>query len=167
MDTFLNALRSGIHKKNWHAALFIALALPDICGKMEDPDGKSGPRYRSWFQRYVEPKYTNWVGPRDTGHEHKFLSASDCYALRCAYLHEGADDITEQTAREALERFHFIKPSRRSILHCNQINQVLQLQVDIFFNDIIAGVEQWLADTKIDNNIQKRLDSLITIRSID
>lgn len=164
MECFLASLENAIENKNWYAALFIGLALPDICGKLENPNGQVGPRYRAWFKAYVEPKYTRQNGPGQKSHI--FRSANDCYSLRCAYLHEGADDITEQNAREALERFHFIEPRDKGIVHCNQINQVLQLQVDIFCNDIISGVRKWLADKTENNDITKRLKNLITISSI-
>ena len=36
------------------------------------------------------------------GAPHVFLHGEDCYALRCAVLHEGADDIVTQRARVAL-----------------------------------------------------------------
>lgn len=61
-----------------------------------------------------------------------FLNGGDCYALRCAVLHEGSDDIVEQRAREALERFEFYEPAPGLRMHCNQIGVRLQLQVDLF-----------------------------------
>ncbi len=161
MEKFLTSLNNSLDNNNWHAALFIALALPDICGKMENPNGNVGPRYRDWCKQYLEPKYTHLIGADQS--QHIFLSASDCYALRCAFLHEGADDITEQNAREALDKFHFIEPPKSGSVHCNQSNQTLQLQVDIFCRDILSGAEQWLDDNKDNNEIKNRIDNLITI----
>ena len=64
--------------------------------------------------------------------EHVFLSGADCYALRCAFLHEGRDEITDQRAGEVLDAFAFVVPPAGSAIHSNQNNQTLQLQVDIF-----------------------------------
>ena len=166
MERFLNSLEKAIKNKNWYAALFIGLAIPDICGKIENPNDRAGPRYRAWFKAYVEPQYTMEVG-RSSGESHIFLSADDCYALRCAYLHEGADDITEQNARETLERFHFIEPPpNNGRVHCNQRDQVLQLQVDIFCSDIISGVKKWLAGKSENKDIKERLNHLIKIYEV-
>lgn len=82
MDRFLRSLEKAIENKNWYAALFLGLALPDICGKVENPNENVGPRYRAWFKKYVEPKYTAQVGIPTGGNPHIFLSAHDCYALR-------------------------------------------------------------------------------------
>lgn len=161
MENFVSALKKAIDNENWYGALLIALTIPDICGKIESPKEKSGTRYCSWVKKYLEPKYTFWIGTHDQGHKHIFLSATDCYALRCAYLHEGSDDITEQAARESLNRFLFVLPRKTEPLHCNQSGQVLQLQIDIFCQDMVAAIEQWMEDKKNDQNIQKRMDDLL------
>ena len=104
MNNLTHALESAIEQKNWYAAVMLALTLPDICGKIEYPEDHSGARYKKWCEKYLEPKYTHQVGPAQMEKIHTFLSGSDCYALRCALLHEGSDDITEQGARESLCR---------------------------------------------------------------
>lgn len=92
-----------------------------------------------------------------------FLSPSDCYALRCALLHEGRAEITEQRAREALDRFHFIEPPKSGMVHCNQSDNVLQLQVDIFCQDIINALRAWINDTKSNTDIQQRLSGVLKV----
>jgi hypothetical protein len=49
------------------------------------------------------------------------------------------------------------------MLHCNQLNNILQLQVDIFCNDISQGVTQWVVDTQNNPAITVRMAALITI----
>lgn len=165
MEKFIDALIKNLNAENWYGALFIALALPDICGKIENPNDNSGPRYRAWCEKYLVPKYTHRVGTLDQGHEHVFLSAADCYALRCSYLHEGGDDITTQIARQALDRFLFVYPPESGTIHCNQSNQTLQLQVDIFCKDMCDGVKQWLEDNKENQDVQNNMKELLEIRS--
>lgn len=63
--------------------------IPDICGAIEYPDEKSvGKRYRDWFDLscYMLQSY---------------LSAADCYAIRCCYLHQGIDEFGGPSALEA------------------------------------------------------------------
>ena len=166
MENFIKALEKCIEDKNWYAALFIMLTLPDICGKIEYPEKSSTQRYKEWFERYLGPYYTRQIGPKDRGTIHKFLSGSDCYALRCALLHEGTDEIGEQKAREALERFHFTEPPPNGCIHLNQVGKVLQLQVDKFATEMIQAIRSWMSDISCDNEKQTRLSKLMKIYKV-
>ncbi len=92
------------------------------------------------------------------------MQGEDCYALRCALLHEGTDDISEQRAQEVLENFKFVVPPDGLIVHNNQSGKALQLQVDIFCRDICASVLDWLDLNTFANG---ELDSLLTITDIN
>jgi len=161
MDDLISALESSVANKNWYGSLFVALSVPDICGYLESPTERSQARYERWFEKYMLPKYSSRIGPERT--LHTFLSPSDCYALRCALLHEGREEITEQRAREALDRFHFIEPPPGGQIHCNQINNVLQLQVDIFCNDILEGLRKWVQDVQNVPDVMKRIGSILKV----
>jgi hypothetical protein len=161
VDNLYKAIESAIANKNWYAALFIALSIPDICGHIESPTEKSQARYEQWFEKYMLTKYSsvnNWDKSL-----YIYLSPSDCYALRCALLHEGRDNITEQRAREALDRFHFIEPPPNTIRHCNQINNVLQLQVDIFCRDILEGLTQWHRDIQGITCLEQQINAIFKV----
>ena len=159
----MHALKNSLEQENWYASVILALTLPDICGNIEYPGEYSGARYKKWCEKYLEPKYTHQVGTTQMGYVHKFLSASDCYALRCALLHEGSDDISEQRARESLDRFHFTAPPISGSMHCNQKNNVLQLQVDLFAQDVINSIYEWLRDIEGDRTKKDRIEELVTI----
>ncbi len=161
MDNLIKALESSVASTNWYGSLFVALSVPDICGYLEFPTERSQARYERWFEKYMLPKYSARIGPERT--PHTFLSPSDCYALRCALLHEGREEITEQRAREALDRFHFIEPPPSGQIHCNQINNVLQLQVDIFCNDILGGLRKWFQDVQNAPDVLKRIGSVLKV----
>ena len=138
MEIIIKSLNKAINNNNWYVALFTALSLPDICGKIEDPKKSSTQRYKEWFDKYLAKKYKKEIGTKKQ--EHVFLSADDCYALRCAYLHEGSGEIIDQNTRRTLEYFQFSAPPESGSIHCNQSNNTLQLQIDIFCSDIIEGV---------------------------
>jgi hypothetical protein len=163
MESLTHALKSSLEQHNWYASVILALTLPDICGKIEFPDEYSGARYKKWCKKYLEPKYTRQIGPKRMGSIHTFLSGDDCYALRCALLHEGSDDITEQRARESLDRFHFTAPPKSGSMHCNQKGAVLQLQVDAFAQDIISSISEWLTDIEADTEKQQKIEKLVKI----
>jgi len=162
MDQFIKAIEQSISNENWYSALFVALSIPDICGKLESPKTKSTDRYINWIRRYLTPKY---ISDKD---QYEFLRPSDCYALRCAFLHEGRDQIDEQRCREVLQRFRFVKPRPGLIVHCNIKNEVvLQLQVDIFCRDICDGVRQWLNNIVNNADIQARMTEMMKIESFN
>ena len=137
MQHLLESITTAVAQGNWYAALSIALALPDICGWLEDPAVGSQKRYIAWFDRYVGPDYIREVGP--ARERHVFLSGGDCYALRCAFLHEGREEIITQRARELLERFQFVVPPPTWTVHCNQFGRQLQLQIDVFCSQLLLA----------------------------
>jgi hypothetical protein len=56
MQQFLISIRADIATKNWFGALFMTLAMPDICAALEDGT-TNGARYRDWFDRYLKAEY--------------------------------------------------------------------------------------------------------------
>jgi len=143
----------------------LALAIPDICGWLENPTQTSKERFVAWFNVFMLDKYTSYIGPNRE--KHIFLNGVDCYALRCAFLHEGADDITRQRSRRALNDFQFVVTREGWTIHCNQSNQTLQLQVDVFCEDICQAAEIWIKDIAIKNpEIISRMSELLVIEFI-
>jgi hypothetical protein len=145
MDGFFEGLERSIESRNWHATLVMALTLPDICVKASDPSrNTSGRRYAEWFETYVGPAYTRFVGASSYREEIKFLSGRDCYALRCALLHEGSSNVSGQSIREALDSFQFSTPGvNGNSNHMNRVAGKLYLMIDEFAADILAGARAW------------------------
>lgn len=162
MKRFTDSIKRSIETQNWYSALSMALAIPDVCGRLVNPNQKSQARYVAWFQKWLEAKYTSTIDAGGT--KHVFLCAEDCYALRCSYLHEGGDNILDQRARKALEDFHFITPPDiGSRIHMNQSNSTLQLQVDVFAMDMADAVGEWASSVANDVEIQERIKNLLVI----
>lgn len=164
MKQLIDSVESSLKTENWYAALITAITLPDIAGKITYPITASGKRYADWFNKYVGDKYKSQVGAKLI--EHTFLSGNDCYALRCSFLHEGISDIRNQTARDVLEDFEFVTPPKSGRIHCNQSDTKLQLQIDLFCNDMLDGIREWLKDIEKDPIKQRALDALIKIHNI-
>lgn len=143
MEELIKSLRYSIIQKNWHAALFIALSLPDICGKIDYPTEYSKNRFIKWFNRFLQDNYIKKIGFEKT--EVIFLNATDCYSLRCALLHEGTDNIETQKARKVLERFIF----STTLSHLLKINsKILVLNVNVFCNEVCLAAEKWHKETE-------------------
>lgn len=164
MEHLVHAVRQAVEQRNWYAALGLALTLPDICGLIEGKQRDSRKRYIRWCTEYLTPKYTHRIEP--DREEHIFLSGKDCYALRCAVLHEGSDEIVTQAARDALESFRFVAPTRGFVIHNNQHDDQLQVQVDIFCLDICEGVERWFAESATDDGLTSRVGGLMKVHPI-
>ncbi|ARK08836.1 hypothetical protein A6C57_00120 [Fibrella sp. ES10-3-2-2] len=195
MHHLIDSVQKSLTTGNWYAALSLSLTLPDIAGKVDSPNAPSGRRYADWFDTYVGGEYKTinshaelmrlaggdfdkihgiWNQYRQEGRmgelnkEQIFLSGNDCYALRCAFLHEGNSDISAQRAKDILDDFAFVAPSKSgNVIHCNQSGNKLQLQVDIFSKDISDGVVKWLAAISGDAQKQARLNSMLMIQDID
>ena len=161
MEHLVRDVRRAVMGQIWYGAVGLALALPDICGFVEAAQGTgSQARYVTWFDREVAPRYAT---ARPGGAVEQFLCGRDCYALRCAFLHQGDFDVTDQRARLALEQFRFVVPPNGLVIHNNRINDALQLQVSNFCEDICVGVEAWLPRARSDAGQAKRLLQLATI----
>ena len=159
MERLVADVRAAVAAEAWHSALALALALPDICGFVEAPTAGSQARYVQWFDRKVAPGYSAVLpgGPK------QFLNGTDCYALRCAFLHQGEFDITDKRARDALKRFRFVVPPPSFTVHKNLIGETLQLQVSEFCEDICKAVEAWLTVAKCNPDRAPRIANLASI----
>ena len=164
MQRFIDAAKIAVATENWYAALALALSMPDICGRLENPAAGSQARFVAWFDKFLLKHYQSRVGVNRE--LYSFLCGADCYALRCAFLHQGEFGIDDQRAQQALERFHFTAPRHGCFIHKNQINNTLQLQVDAFCKDVCEGVEEWLVTVKDDAATLARMAKLATIESV-
>lgn len=163
MNRFTDSLRSSVRNGNWYVSLATALTLPDVCGGLIDATAASGSRYALWFDRWMSLKHTLSVPMlyKDT-----HLSGSDCYGLRCKYLHQGSSDISARSKR-TLDNFHFIvSPPNENAIHMNRVDQVLQIQVDIFCLDMAASVDEWALSVSTDDGVQRAISSLLMIHDL-
>ena len=145
MKRFTQAIEKSLAEGNSYAALSLALALPDICANVCSPSAGSQKRYVKWYNQFMLPKYIRHIGADKK--EHIFLRGEDCYALRCALLHEGTNNITDQRAQEALDSFNFVVPPDGWTVHMNQDGNALQLQVDVFCRDICSSVHLFISSS--------------------
>jgi hypothetical protein len=152
IQKYAAAVQHSLHSHNWFGALFLSLAIPDICGALENPAEGVGNRYKKWFDRYVGFRYVP-----------ELFSADDCYYLRCAALHQGLAEHPKAQNK----RIVFITPPPPGMkFHSNFIQSedgsfVLQMQIDIFCDEICQGITQWLRDVAGNQDVQKRLGELL------
>lgn len=165
MDHLIKAVEDAMVSGNYYAALTVAVTLPDICGWIEDPATSSTSRYVRFFDAHMAQHYVHPMGR--SGALQVFLKGKDFYALRCALLHQGTDDISLQKARATLDSFRLIMPPSNITIHCNLFgtNQ-LQIQVDIFCREIMKGAYAVLASIVPGSGSHTRLKSLARIHDV-
>ena len=150
MERFTTAIRAALKDRNWFGALFLSLAMPDICGSLETPKVGSKKRYPRWFNAYLATEYKG------------FLTAKDCYYLRCACLHEGSDTQYKFSGGVPI---HFIVPfpGARRLIHKNYSNGTLQMDINIFCNDVCRAVDAWSQKVSTDQAIQSRIAAMLQV----
>jgi hypothetical protein len=157
MQRFIDSVESSLRNENWFAALFMALALPDICRSLERPRigaGEIGHWYKDWVSRYVEGKYI------DAKFEECKFYAADFWLYRCSCLHSGLD----AESKKRMMKFNFTPPHAAGIvIHKNYVRDRLQLQVDVFCLDMVEAVRSWLKDMNGNSEVYERMENLITI----
>lgn len=98
----------------YQAGLALSLSIADICGMVEYPSiPKVGERFVKWCDNYIDFTDTTWGGDFAL-----FESCNLCgdmlYALRCAFLHSGSDDVlaTSHGSKTLhITRFTLVRPS--------------------------------------------------------
>ena len=153
MNNLVNAVEQCLIAQNWYAALTLSLTLPDIAGKVEWPKQNNvGKRYNDWFAKYLGVEYD------------KYLLGDDCYALRCAFLHEGGAQISKQRAHKILSEIEFVSFNHGlGSVHKVKMNDVLQLDVNKFCQDIINAIKQWLIDITNDGDKEQAISQFLYI----
>jgi hypothetical protein len=156
IDKYVHAIQHSLRSQNWFGALFLALAMPDICGALQYPSDPVGTRYRRWFDRYLSAEYVPAL-----------FSADDCYYLRCAALHQGMSEHPKAQNKQVV--FITPPPGGRMVFHSNFIESpdgsfVLELQIDVFCQQICAGVLKWKDDVSTDTAVQARIAELLSFQ---
>jgi hypothetical protein len=150
-DEIEAALTVGLY----YLAVASSLALPDICGALENPDGKAtSQRYKDWFEIWLAAKYPNITG-------------DDMYRLRCGVVHEGRFDHPSM----AYDAIAFVIPGSRFHMHnCIFENnggvqeKIMVLDPVQFCRDVIAAVAVWMAAKQNDPNVQANIQRLVQYR---
>jgi hypothetical protein len=160
MKRFTDAGRNAIKQGNLYASLSLALMIPDICASLEDPGpDKSQARYERRCRQWVEPKFTRPArGPMPS---QIFISAEDCYQIRCSLIHSGSAEIAANR-QKVLSRFEFFDQTTNTHLNWfegNTINGVkqsnyLQLKAKLFSEEMFKAADEWDSAMASNTNVQ-------------
>ncbi|WP_461811989.1 hypothetical protein [Faecalimonas sp.] len=84
MDMIESEIEKARNANCFLSALALALTIPSVCSFHQYGKENESIRYPKWYNEYV------------VGYE-KILDGKECYALRCALLHNGDDRLTKQS----------------------------------------------------------------------
>ena len=148
MDEFLDEIEASCKAGYFYVTLMCCLALPDICGAISSDDGlASGQKYKAWFDTYVAPNYEG------------NLDGSNCWAFRCAALHQGKSTHKNLGYSKIL----FLAPTddNKFCMHNNILNDALNLDIGEFCHDIIAAVRNWMCSEKSSRAFQRNMATFL------
>jgi len=134
MQRLLDSLQTAVRNRNWNAALFIAMSIPDICGRIEWPElagsGNARKRFTRWFEKCIG------------GCISTVLSADDFYLLRCALVHEGSSNFHGRS----IGHVSFLAPRTDGTRgpHDVTLYRSMCLQVDIVCFAMCTAAREWL-----------------------
>lgn len=142
MRDFFQQIDAALRSNLYYVALLTSLAVPDICGALDSEDGlATREKYEAWFDRYVAPACFG------------VITGEDCYRFRCAMLHQGSS----QHPAGRYSRVIFVEPQAAggNILHCNILNDALNIDVRVFCLDILRGAFTWLDEVEQTQRYQR------------
>ncbi|WP_210510186.1 hypothetical protein [Pantoea ananatis] len=189
MERFVSAIRKSSGDKNWFGALFMALAMPDICGALETPEVRNGVRYRRWFDENLKSKYvfetaydtTKLLRPHEierlekTADEdpqsfrileklknHNLPESLGFTAQKCWALRNSC--LHSGMSKDDKKRFAFIPPHEcGGGSHMIFIEETLVIRIDRFCEDVCCAVDIWFEENKDDVGFMMRVGELMEV----
>jgi hypothetical protein len=128
MQPIFDEIETAISHGLFWLALTSALSIPGMCSALEADDHWSGQtEYKNWFDRYLKKRF-------------QYLTADDCYGLRCGIVHKGTVGIKPRG--KPYRRVIFTLPSSLRIGQ-GLIEGALQFDAVLFCNQMIDACEEW------------------------
>lgn len=157
----INEIKSALNSELYNCALALSLTIPDVCGKVEYPNEKNKLRYINWFHKHAEKYFTVLATklPEEKIVEYKWLTAEECYALRCSVLHAGDYDVEgiklnqihiHAHKRERENYSHTIRDSKYIDADVIDLCEKLCLAAEEYYNSIEDKVRFDLDEVRID-----------------
>ena len=104
VNRIIEEIQKSLKQENYLAALTMALTLPDICGKADEPSLGTGARYKKWYKDNVvlheETSDPHEADMPYCGADMPYLSEEVIYQLRNSMLHQGNPNVDAKSIRE-------------------------------------------------------------------
>ena len=139
----ISEIRRALDLELYNCALAIALTLPDVCGKVEFPNSKTKERYKAWFNKYAQSYFVSvaTVLPGEQLKKYTWLTANECYALRCAVLHAG--DYNVENIEVSLILLHAHKRNGKNYSHTVRDSKYIDADVIDLCDRLCLAAEEY------------------------
>ena len=102
IEPLLSEIEKALELRMYYAALHMALSIPDILSKVAYNLNKTSKQfYIKWFNENVKDGVFGYLYSENPLHNKEDdtprINGKMCYALRCALLHEGGNNIEDGT----------------------------------------------------------------------
>lgn len=172
----------AFNARAYFSAIALSLTLPDVCGCFLFPNEGVGERYAKWFDSYVAWHYivgTNVTDGAKVQGTQYYFSGTDCYQLRCVYLHEGSNAPHVEHGKTIYNAIQFrIFDGEQSCDHIGEIKGDIsengcgtnfrQVDLDLkkFIGAMDTGISKFL-DEYPDANDSFAIDSILYTPILD
>jgi len=160
MRNVLDQIERALEANLYYLALFVSLAIPDICGALGSDDGcATGAKYTKWFDEHVVPQFLDTMrrllsealpGPvakslnDELGglpSDAPMLTGEICYRFRCSLLHQGRARFPNMPFSRVL----FVEPGKStSVMHMCQSEDALIIDLRLFCREVVRAAQEWL-----------------------
>ena len=141
LRALLEEITSALEARLYRVALLTSLAVPDIAGALDAPDGQATERrYVDWVDKWAVPHFSK------AGFQ--TISGEDCYRYRCALIHQGRGKHPRSRYVATL----FVLPSPGSFIApmTPQVDggRMIVIDVPTFCRWMVAAAEDWLTQVE-------------------
>jgi len=147
MHRLIAETRAALASQLFLLSLQSALATIDICAALNSEDGRtSGAKFKEWFQTHLREKYPN-------------VEPHDLYLIRCGVLHQG------KLTGSGYDAILFTLPTAsNNVFHNNTFDNALNLDLNIFVNEILAAVETWWEANRETTHVARNASDMMQLR---
>ncbi|UUD37257.1 Uncharacterised protein [Mycoplasmopsis californica] len=162
IQLLIDEVNSSLNSENYISALIVALVIPDVCGKILYPSASTTERYKKWFDKYIGDYEQSPLAKKDSKWNLPYMDGYACYKLRCAMLHEGAEDISKDIK---IDKFKLLI-GKDALCECSSKTQTCDetevtewyVNVENLCNKIVWSAEAFLKKENIDSGSIPTID---------
>ena len=166
MDALLDQIEASLGSGHYLLSLYTTLTIPDIAGALSSDNGRaSGPKYASWFERWVRPRFYETVLASVPAEHRQYITSMEspltgdaCYRFRCSLLRQGSTHHPDSP----YSRIMFVEPGAMAgSIHGCTMNDALCIDLNEFCREVISGARLWLAAVETDPLYQKNYNAFV------
>lgn len=151
----LQDIEASLEARLYHAALSLALTVPDICHSLSTGNGRAGPEgYAAWFDANM-PAYS------------PSLPGKEAYKVRCGFTHQaraGRDDSRWTRVAFGIGGAPPITTMEGNIAYGVREPDTVIIGLEFFCNAIVHAARRWMEVMADDPVVKRNADHVVRRR---